>query len=57
MAKTGYTPWHEVVTLRDELRSGDLALSLFTARSDGTPTVFQISCSRLVPELQPLDFR
>ena len=31
MAKTGYTPWHEVVTLRDELRSGDLALSVFAA--------------------------
>lgn len=31
MAKSPYTPWHQVVTLRDDLRSGDLALSIFAA--------------------------
>lgn len=31
MAKTTYTPWHQVVALRDDLRSGDLALSIFAA--------------------------
>lgn len=31
MVKTTYTPWHQVVTLRDDLRSGDLALSIFAA--------------------------
>ncbi|MFQ6030741.1 MAG: DUF499 domain-containing protein, partial [Dehalococcoidia bacterium] len=31
MAKSAYTPWHQVATLRDDLRSGDLALSIFAA--------------------------
>ncbi len=31
MAKPPYIPWHQVVTLRDDLRSGDLALSIFAA--------------------------
>jgi hypothetical protein len=31
MAKQPYTPWHKVVTLRDDLRSGQLALSTFAA--------------------------
>ncbi len=31
MAKLPWTPWHEVVTLRDDLRSGELSLSLFAA--------------------------
>jgi hypothetical protein len=31
MARTAYTPWHQVVTLREDLRSGDLALSIFAA--------------------------
>ena len=31
MAKLPWTPWHEVVALRDDLRSGDLPLHLFAA--------------------------
>ena len=31
MAGPAYTPWHKVVRLRDDLRSGDLALSIFAA--------------------------
>jgi hypothetical protein len=31
MTKTAWTPWHEVARLRDDLRSGDLSLSLFAA--------------------------
>lgn len=31
MARAPFTAWHEVVTLRDDLRSGDLALSIFAA--------------------------
>ncbi len=31
MSKIAYTPWHQVVKLRDDLRSGDLALSIFAA--------------------------
>jgi len=31
MAKKSYTPWHQVVRLRDDLRSGELALSSFAA--------------------------
>jgi predicted AAA+ superfamily ATPase len=31
MAKTSWTPWHEVVRLRDDLRTGDLALNEFAA--------------------------
>lgn len=31
MSKQTYTPWHQVVRLRDDLRSGDLALSIFAA--------------------------
>jgi hypothetical protein len=31
MAKLPWTPWHEVVALRDDLRSGELALHLFAA--------------------------
>ncbi len=31
MAKTAWKPWHEVVDLRDDLRTGDLSLSLFAA--------------------------
>jgi len=31
MAKLTYTPWHKVVKLRDDLRSGELALSIFAA--------------------------
>ena len=31
MAKSTYIPWHKVVKLRDDLRSGELALSIFAA--------------------------
>ncbi len=31
MAKLPWKPWHEVVSLRDDLRSGDLAMHLFAA--------------------------
>jgi hypothetical protein len=31
MTKATWTPWHEVARLRDDLRSGDLSLSLFAA--------------------------
>jgi len=31
MAKVIHTPWHKVVKLRDDLRSGELALSIFAA--------------------------
>jgi hypothetical protein len=31
MAKTMNTPWHQVVTLRDDLRTGELTLSIFAA--------------------------
>ncbi|MBI2958636.1 MAG: hypothetical protein HYY32_07335 [Chloroflexi bacterium] len=30
-SKNGRAPWHKVVTLREDLRSGDLALSIFAA--------------------------
>ena len=26
-----WTPWHKVVTLRDDLRTGELSLSVFAA--------------------------
>lgn len=29
--KTQWTPWHEVVTLRDDLRSGELSMAVFAA--------------------------
>jgi len=31
MSKLSWTPWHKVVTLRDDLRSGELSLSIFAA--------------------------
>lgn len=31
MPKTPWTPWHEVVALRDDVKSGDLALNSFAA--------------------------
>jgi len=31
MAKTPWAPWHQVVRLRDDLRSGELTLSMFAA--------------------------
>lgn len=31
MARLAWKPWHEVVTLRDDLRNGELALSIFAA--------------------------
>lgn len=31
MARLNWTPWHQVVTLRDDLRSGDLSLAIFAA--------------------------
>jgi hypothetical protein len=31
MSKHTYTPWHKVVALRDDLRSGELSLSMFAA--------------------------
>jgi hypothetical protein len=31
MPKPAWTPWHKVLTLRDDLRSGDLPLSMFAA--------------------------
>ena len=31
MTKQLWRPWHEVVTLRDDLRSGDLPLHMFAA--------------------------
>ena len=31
MPKTPWTPWHEVVTLRDDVKAGDLALNSFAA--------------------------
>ena len=31
MAKLPWKPWHEVVTLRDDLKSGELSLQMFAA--------------------------
>jgi len=31
MAKLNWKPWHEVVTLRDDLKSGELPLHMFAA--------------------------
>ncbi|MBN1912210.1 MAG: ATP-binding protein [Pirellulales bacterium] len=31
MAKPSWTPWHEVVSLRDDLKTGDLSLQMFAA--------------------------
>lgn len=31
MPKSAWTPWHKVVTLRDDLRSGELSLNIFAA--------------------------
>ena len=31
MAKPPWKPWHEVVKLRDDLRSGELPLHMFAA--------------------------
>ena len=31
MAKTGLTPWHKVVRLRDDVRTGELSLAQFAA--------------------------
>ncbi len=31
MSKESWTPWHKVVELRDDLKSGELALSIFAA--------------------------
>jgi hypothetical protein len=31
MTKTPWKPWHEVVDLRDELKTGELSLSMFAA--------------------------
>ena len=31
MAKPSWTPWHQVVTLRDDLKTGQLALNEFAA--------------------------
>ena len=31
MAKTPWKPWHEVVTLRDDVKSGELSLNVFAA--------------------------
>ena len=31
MTRLAWKPWHEVVTLRNELKTGELALSIFAA--------------------------
>ena len=31
MAKLAWKPWHKVVALRDDLRSGELSLAAFAA--------------------------
>src|SRR5256885_13509768 len=31
MAKLAWTPWHKVVQLRDDLKSGELSLAIFAA--------------------------
>ncbi|HET8911646.1 MAG TPA: hypothetical protein VFN23_09305, partial [Ktedonobacteraceae bacterium] len=31
MTQTGLTPWHQVVRLRDDLKTGELSLSIFAA--------------------------
>jgi hypothetical protein len=31
MARSPYTPWHQVVNLRDDLRTGELSLAIFAA--------------------------
>ncbi|MAT40377.1 MAG: hypothetical protein CL946_12315, partial [Ectothiorhodospiraceae bacterium] len=31
MAKTPWKPWHEVVALRDDLKSGELPMHMFAA--------------------------
>ncbi|MBI4317403.1 MAG: hypothetical protein HY675_02845 [Chloroflexi bacterium] len=31
MGKVNWTPWHEVVPLRDDLKSGELSLAVFAA--------------------------
>ena len=33
MAKLPWTPWHEVVTLRDDLKTGELSLQMFVSIS------------------------
>lgn len=34
MSKLPWTPWHKVVTLREDLKSGELSLSMFAADLD-----------------------
>lgn len=31
MSSLGWTPWHKVVSLRDDLKSGELSLAVFAA--------------------------
>jgi len=31
MSKLPWTPWHEVVEIRDDLKSGELTMSMFAA--------------------------
>ena len=31
MSKLSWTPWHEVVKLRDDIRSGELSMAIFAA--------------------------
>ena len=31
MSKTPWKPWHRVVTLRDDLKTGELAMNMFAA--------------------------
>ena len=31
MSRLPWTPWHKVVTLRDDLKSGELSLAMFAA--------------------------
>ena len=31
MSKIAWTPWHEVVRLREDVRSGELSLAIFAA--------------------------
>ena len=34
MAKSAWKPWHEVVKLRDDVRTGELSLATFAADLD-----------------------
>jgi hypothetical protein len=51
MPKTPWTPWHEVVALRDDVKSGDLALNSFAA------DLYEVKLGRARPVYQdPREF-